>query len=402
MRRGFLFFILGLIAVPAAFGGLRFGLSGAVRDRVEKVDEEARKKRAEPPAVLSLVNAFPSLTFSLPVFLKAPPDGTDRLFVLEKDGRVLWFANDPATSTKHVALDLTATVDSNGEEGLLGMAFHPDFAGASPYVYLYYTAVSGARNVVARFTFDGALETADPGSALTILESTKPFTNHNGGMLEFGPDNRLYISIGDGGDSNDPDNNAQKLGSLLGKLLRIDVDGGAPYAVPADNPFISTPSARGEIWALGLRNPWRFSFDRSTGDLWLGDVGQSAREEVDIIRRGSNYGWSIREGFVAGPRSDPGGRTYANPVADHRRDEAASITGGYVYRGTRLSRWEGYYIYGDFITGRIWGLRRDGGSVRDHVLLAHSGLNISSFGEDRDGEIYAVSYGDGRIYAFRD
>jgi glucose/arabinose dehydrogenase len=219
-------------------------------------------------------------------------------------------------------------------------------------------------------------------------------------MLEFGPDGYLYIGLGDGGDANDPHDNGQKMDTLLGKMLRIDVDreeGGRPYAVPKDNPFVGQGGARGEIWALGLRNPWRYSFDRKTQELWCGDVGQDAWEEIDILKKGGNYGWNRREGKHKF-RDGPGG-PFEEPVIEHNRREARSITGGYVYRGKKLKKLEGVYLYADYVTGNVWGLRWDGTRVASHRLLGTS-QEVASFGEDRDGEVYFTSY-NGRIYRFR-
>lgn len=378
---------------------MQFGLSAAAKKRVKSGDAGARSEATTP---LSAVKAFPGLTFSQPLFLAAPPDGTDRLFVLEKPGRMVWFNNNASTTTFRTALDLRGAISDDGEEGLLGMAFHPRFID-NHWVYVYFSSSSPRRNIVARYTFDAQNETVDPASRTVILESTKPYSNHNGGMMAFGPDGYLYIAIGDGGNAGDPDDNGQDKGTILGKILRIDVDGGTPYAVPADNPFVGKPGVREEIWAFGLRNPWRFSFDRLKGDLWVGDVGQSAWEEINYIPTGfggGNYGWSAREGKHSFKGGGPGGMI--DPVVEHDRLEARSITGGYVYRGlARLPDWSGYYVYGDFATGYVWGLRMNGGKVADHRLLADTGRLITSFGEDRDGEIYFTDF-NGEIYTFRD
>ena len=233
-----------------------------------------------------------------------------------------------------------------------------------------------------------------------LLEIDQPFSNHNGGHIAFGPDGYLYIAVGDGGKANDPYNNGQNLSTLLGSILRIDVsrvDSENGYKVPPDNPFVNIDgNAKTEIWAYGLRNPWRFSFDRDTGDLWAGDVGQNRFEEIDLIKIGGNYGWKIMEGlscFPRGKQCDSSG--ILSPVIEYGRADGCSVTGGYVYRGKRLPSLFGAYIYGDFCTGNIWAFRYDGTSVTEHLKLVDSNLRISSFAEDRDGEIYIVSYTKG-------
>ncbi len=372
----------------------------------------------EPPALTSyrLEVAFPQLRFRRPTYLTFPRDGTDRLFVLEQDGVIHVFDNDPSARETRVVLDLRAKVRrDHNEEGLLGLAFHPEFA-RNRFLYVCYSASQPRRNVYSRFTLDAATRsTADPASEHVLLEVEQPWGNHNGGMIEFGPDGFLYLSLGDGGAANDPLNSGQDLRSLLGKILRIDVnrsEGGRRYAIPEGNPFRgATDGRRPEIWAWGLRNVWRFSFDRASGALWGGDVGQNRWEEIDILRAGKNYGWRAYEGFerfqTGRRKPGRGGESNAAPVIEaegpyeppviaYGRDDGVSVTGGYVYRGQRLPALQGAYLYGDYGSGKVWALRFDAnGEAEDHEIAECNSL--ASFGEDRDGEVYLCSF-DKRIY----
>ena len=347
--------------------------------------------------MLELERAFPALSFDRPVLLTHAGDGSGLVYVVEQDGVI--HRVDPAAPERIEGfLDLRSRVSRDGnEEGLLGLAFDPAFAENDRF-YVYYSAARPRRSVLSRFDVgDDGL--GDPGSESVLLEVNQPFSNHNGGMIAFGPDGMLYVALGDGGSAGDPMGNGQNLGTLLGSILRIDVTQGTPYAIPADNPFAGKADARGEIWAYGLRNPWRFSFDREAGDLWAGDVGQGAREEVDIIRRGANYGWNVMEGsrcFRAASCNADGLQT---PVAEYDHSLGCSITGGYVYRGERLPALEGVYLYADFCSGLIWGLRHDGGRVTEQEELASAPFDISSFGEDSEGEVYVLGF-DGGIYTF--
>jgi glucose/arabinose dehydrogenase len=316
-----------------------------------------------------------------PVDLQA--DGSGRLFVIEKVGRIRILENDQLVETPF--LDISERVGSNGnEQGLLGLAFHPQYAGNGRF-FVNYTDTNGD-TVIARFQVSSDPSVADPASELKLLSVNQPFPNHNGGVLAFGPDGYLYVGLGDGGAAGDPNGNAQNLDSLLGKILRLDVDSTEPYAIPADNPFGD------EIWAYGLRNPWRFSFDRSTGDLYIGDVGQGEWEEIDFLAAGSpggaNFGWDHREGAHDYEGGGPEGMI--DPVAEYSHPEGGcSVTGGYVYRGS-LSEWNGIYLYGDYCTGLIWGvIQTDGGW--QNQLLFDLNVTITSFGQDTSGEIYLVS-----------
>jgi glucose/arabinose dehydrogenase len=325
------------------------------------------------------------------------PDAPGRWWVLEQQGRIM--SLDPAHPDQSgVVLDLTSKVDSAGSElGLLGLAFAPDFATSGVF-YLDYTAASPLRTVIARYT-SPAPHTSAGATADTILEQAQPFENHNGGQMVFGPDGFLYISFGDGGDARDPMKNGQNVNVLLGKILRIDPSGasnGRAYKVPADNPFAGMPNTRDEIYSYGMRNPWRFSFDKATGDLWAGDVGQSAREEVDIIKKGGNYGWNVMEGttcLTGGNNCDKSGKTL--PIFEYpTTGENCAITGGFVYRGQAITALTGAYVYSDYCSGKVWALRYDGSKVTAQVQIAGMGTPLSSFAQDSTGELYALSYGN--------
>lgn len=364
--------------------------------------ESPTQPQPPPPLTrLRLARAFPALSFERMTGLYEPPEGTARLFVLEQPGRVFGFENRQDVRQADLVLDITDRVNSSGtEEGLLGLAFAPDFASTGHF-YLNYTAANPRRTVVSRFTTtQPARGVADRSSEIKVLEVLQPFANHNGGQIVFGPEGYLYIGMGDGGSAGDPLRNGQNLGVLLGKLLRIDVSEARPgrsYRIPPDNPFVGQEAegVREEIWAYGLRNPWRFSFDPATGDLWLADVGQNTREEIDIIKRGANYGWNRTEGSLCQPATvmdcDKTGITL--PVFEYPTSGSnCSITGGFVYRGELLPSIMGAYVYGDYCSGRIWGLRYDGARVTEHLELVDSDLQISSFALDRSGNFYALAH----------
>ncbi|HEX8423549.1 MAG TPA: PQQ-dependent sugar dehydrogenase, partial [Pyrinomonadaceae bacterium] len=328
---------------------------------------------------------------SSPVLLTNARDGSNRLFVVEQPGRIQVL--QPGTSTPSVFLDITAKVLAGGEQGLLGLAFHPQFR-ANRRLFVNYTRRPDGATVIAEYRVSATNPNAVESNETVLLVIPQPFVNHNGGMIAFGPDNFLYIGMGDGGSGNDPQNLAQNVEELLGKMLRIDVDragGGTPYSSPSDNPFFGSTAGRDEIYAVGLRNPFRFSFDRLTGQLYAGDVGQGVREEIDIITRGGNYGWRVFEGTRCtglGP-AQCNAANFQAPVAEY--DHAAgrcSVTGGYVYRGTRATLPSGAYIYADFCTGEMFLLQ---GTAQS--FLQDTNLLISSFGEDEAGELYVVGIG---------
>ncbi|MBX3463412.1 MAG: PQQ-dependent sugar dehydrogenase [Planctomycetes bacterium] len=337
--------------------------------------------------------AFPALEFDRPVDLVALPDGSNRLAVVEQQGRILVFANDPAASAASVFLDLRAVTQFGGEEGLLGLAFHPDYA-TNGWLYVYSTRGAPRRSVLSRFTVSASdPNAADPASEVELLAFAQPFGNHNGGALAFGPDGRLYVSSGDGGGANDPLDQAQSLTTLLGKILRLEPDG----SVPVDNPYAGAGGGvRGEIWAHGLRNPWRMSFDPATGRLWVGDVGQGEQEEIDLIERAANYGWPVFEGTR--PNRNPQAlppSAFRAPVHTYGRDAGASVTGGHVYRGSAVPSLRGAYVYADFVSGRVFALVHDGEQVVQDTLLA-TVPSPAAFGTDQAGELLVCCF-DGRV-----
>jgi glucose/arabinose dehydrogenase len=334
--------------------------------------------------------------FESPIGLTDAPDAESRLYVIEQPGRIRSFTSGGDVQP---FLDISDRLVAGGEQGLLGLAFHPDYEEDGRF-FVNYTDTNGD-TVVSSFTApDGA---GDPSSEQILLTVDQPFANHNGGHLAFGPDGYLYIALGDGGSAGDPENNGQRLDTLLGKLLRIDVDAGGsdPYAIPDDNPFAGEEEARPEIWAYGLRNPWRFSFDRETGDLWIADVGQDVYEEVNReAARGSgglNYGWRVVEGPDCYEEGCDTG-DFVAPVATYTHDFGCSITGGYVYRGEAFPNLQGAYVAGDYCSGNIWALPADVRSVADPEPALDTELRISSFGEDADGELYLTDAAGGSVF----
>jgi len=345
---------------------------------------------------------------SSPVDITAPRGDLDRLFIVEQGGRIRILKDGKLLSQPF--LDIGSLTLGSGERGLLGLAFHPNYM-QNGHFFVDYTDRSSGATMVVRYTVSSNPDVADASSAKKVLGPiSQPYSNHNGGGLEFGPDGYLYISFGDGGSGNDPGCRAQSGSTMLGKLLRIDIDAGSqPYKVPTDNPFVKNSSVLNEIWALGLRNPWRFSFDRGTGDLYIGDVGQVTREEIDIqpgqSKGGENYGWRIKEGTLchltcAGAPACTSSQL-VDPVVEHGRTEARSIIGGAVYRGCAIPDLRGTYFYADYVTHRIWSFRWVGGKVTNHVERTSElpGLSyVSAFGEDSCGEIYFANHRSGEIY----
>lgn len=340
-------------------------------------------------------------------------DGSGRLFVVEQAGVIRVIDNGKLLAAPF--LDIRDRVAGGGEKGLFSIAFHPRYRENGHFFVNYtesadlFDATIGRfidgraalRTVVARYSRSGPV-TADAASEAVLLRIDQPYGNHNGGQLAFGPDGHLYIGTGDGGSADDPHDHGQNLATLLGALLRIDVDRAEPpraYAIPPDNPFVDVAGARGEIWAYGLRNPWRFSFDRRTGWLYAADVGQNAVEEINIVRKGGNYGWRIMEGDICTPgvaeACDRAGLEM--PLYTYRHPQGFAVTGGFVYRGDAIPALCGAYLFGDYATRRIWAIRVDDGAVVTHRELLASNEAISSFGEDAAGEIYVVSHQAGRI-----
>ncbi|MCU7845683.1 MAG: PQQ-dependent sugar dehydrogenase [Candidatus Thiodiazotropha sp. (ex Monitilora ramsayi)] len=351
---------------------------------------------AATASAIRLITPFPSLPSLNPLIglYQAPADNSTWYAVMQT-GVVVSFSNDPAASNLSPFIDIQDRVDYGGEKGLLGMAFHPDYA-TNGYVYLSYTAspITGLESRISRFTLNTTTQTLDPTSEQVILSVSQPYSNHNGGQISFGPDNYLYIGLGDGGSGGDPLGHGQNTATLLGSMLRIDVgDGSGTYTIPPDNPF-TTGGGAPEIYAYGIRNPWRWSFDRLTGDLWLGDVGQNAYEEVDIITAGGNFGWNVMEGnhcFSPSTGCDQTGLIL--PVVEYSHTEGIAVTGGYVYRGSDLPFMVGRYLYADYGSGKIWSLESSGSGGYISNELLDTTLSISAFAEDHAGELYVLHLG---------
>ena len=381
----------------------------------------AQQSMAAPCRAPASLTAIPDIKLQLavdgldnPVSITHAGDGSGRLFILEQRGVIRVARNGKLL--ERAFLDIRQRVVAGGEKGLLGIAFHPRFKQNGRF-YLNYTARhNGLSTVISEFRVNKK-GLGDPVSERVLLRIKQPWGNHNGGQLAFGPDGYLYIATGDGGSGDDPHNNGQNLNTLLGAILRIDVDrrdAGKAYGIPSDNPYINKPQARPEIWAWGLRNPWRFSFDRLTGELYAADVGQDDVEEIDIIKKGHNYGWRVMEGNICTPGVNPNcqSKGFTPPIYSYDHSVGRSITGGYVYRGKRFAELCGVYLYGDFVNQAIWGLRVKNGKVIQHKTLfaarsmlrlavdyfSDDGLLISTFGEDEEGEVYVASYESGRVY----
>jgi len=342
--------------------------------------------------------AFPNLMFTKPVGIYDPDDGTNRLFVVEQGGIIWVFNNTKNEVDKEKYLDISDLISSGGERGLLGLAFHPNYE-LNGFFYVYYIKTGSGDSVISRFKVNASdSNLVNKSSEFLILSVAQPYPNHNGGQISFGPDGYLYVALGDGGSSGDPLGYGQNRGTLLGSILRIDVDSGSPYSIPLDNPFYGNINGYNEeIFAFGFRNPWRFSFDSITGELWAGDVGQSSWEEVDIVESGKNYGWNAKEGnhdFNAGTNAtkvEPPIFEYANFGED------ISITGGFVYRGSELTDLYGKYIYADYGSGKIWALTHSSGVFVNNTLLVDTDFQIPSFGTDANNKLYICSF-DGNIY----
>lgn len=333
-----------------------------------------------------------------PVGMGVAGDGSGRLFILEQEGTIRIWQNGQMEKTPF--LDIRDRVGGRGsEQGLLGIAFHPQYA-RNGYFYLNYTDRAGD-TVIARFQADPpSANVANPDSEQILLRVAQPYANHNGGVVVFGPDGYLYLGLGDGGSAGDPQNNAQSLNTHLGKILRLDVDAGSPYAIPPTNPF-AAGSVLAEIWAYGLRNPWRIAFDRKSGDLYIGDVGQNKWEEIDYLPANAsgdlNFGWKYLEGTHPYEGTVPAGKTLIPPVYEYGHDQGCSVTGGVVYRGVQLPDWEGIYLFGDYCAGWVDGLRRLPDGIWAYQRLFNGLGRISSFGEDEQGEIYVIDHA-GVIY----
>ena len=375
-------------------------------------DPSPSLKVADTPSNVEVEKVFTNFRIERPILLTHAGDGTNRLFVPSQLGTVYVFPNDPSVEDPEVFLDISSRVvyeDKQNEKGFLGMAFHPRYRENGEF-FVYYTP-TGTRKphtvAISRFRVSkDDPNRADPDSEERLLEIEEPFWNHEGGTVAFGPDGYLYIATGDGGLANDPYKNGQNTGTLLGKILRIDVDHrdeGKPYAVPKDNPFVGQEGRAPEIWAYGLRNPWRIAFDRQTGTLWCGDVGQDLWEEIDLIVKGGNYGWNLREGVhkfgLKGSDPQP---ELIEPIWEYHHETGKSITGGLVYRGHKVPDLEGCYLYADYVTGKVWALKYD--EAKKEVVANYSIrgniMPIISFGEDEQGEAYYTT-DTGSIFTFR-
>lgn len=367
-----------------------------------------------PPGGLAtdVQRVFDQISFSSPVALMQAPRDNSRWFAVEQSGIIRVFDNDQnvVQANVDVFVDISGRVTSEGERGLLGMAFHPDFA-TNGQVYLSYTGGGTLTSIISRFTVNSVTGNLDANSEFPILTVPQENSNHNGGNIAFGPnDGFLYIGFGDGGGGGDPNERAQDTNYILGSMVRLDVDSASPYAIPMLNPFSAfTNCVDGmgtmpcpEIYAWGFRNPWRFSFDSQTGELWVGDVGQSSWEEIDRVELGMNYGWDEREG--AHCFEPPSGCSLNNvdPITEYDHSVGFSVTGGYVYRGTAIPDLQGYYVFGDYGSGRIWGIPATSAQGVAPTELDDTSLSISSFAQGEDGELYALDYAGGGIYQIVD
>lgn len=398
--------IITFVISLAATSGVSWMFSAACQRGGDPVTQDSTSAGTGTtgPLAAKVINAFPKLTFSDPVEFTHANDGTNRVFVIEQAGRIRVFDNNESTASAGTYLDIRSKVAAGGEMGLLGLAFHPNFK-QNGFFYVNYTKDSPRETIVSRFKASSASASeVDPNSEVILFRFAQPYSNHNGGKVLFGSDGYLYVSTGDGGSGGDPQDNGQNRSSWLGKILRVDVNSTekGQYGIPADNPFKGSKEGyREEIFAYGLRNPWRVSFDEK-GQLWVGDVGQDKIEEVDIVTKGGNYGWRIKEGrsdYKASGKGD--GSNVIEPIWQYSHDNGdVSITGGYVYRGSANPSLRGKYIYGDYASGRVWALTPNGNKAAgNQEIIARAGT-ISAFGEDQKNELYICDYGSGHILKF--
>jgi glucose/arabinose dehydrogenase len=373
-----------LSLVAAAAGGPALGVRGPAGTSV----------KAAPRTAVELTSVVAS-GLTQPVYITQPADGSGRLFIVEQPGRIRIFKPGIGLLSTPF-LDITGRVIFGGEQGLLSVAFHPNYASNGRLFVNYTSPTGGLHSVIAEYRVSaGNPDIADLAETV-LLTVPQPFSNHNGGLNLFGPDGLLYIGLGDGGGAGDPQGNGQRLSVLLGKILRIDVNHGSPYTIPSTNPFTGVPGARGEIWAYGLRNPWRFSFDRATGRMFIGDVGQDSWEEIDLGGPGLNFGWNLAEGahcYPPGASCSFAGLTL--PVTEYDHSQGCAVTGGYVYRGSRVPALAGKYLFGDFCGKEIWALSGNPRSRWTQSLIMQTNLSIASFGEDQSGEVYVVDLSGG-------
>lgn len=360
-----------------------------------------------PALAQKLIPAFPNLEpFERPVFATQVPGDPAYWYVIEQEGKLWRFKNDPKVRERTLVIDITGRVRSICNEcGLLGVAFHPEFKD-NGRVFLSFTVsenLLGMDSVLSEFKSPDGGASLDPESERRLIRIDQPYSNHNGGGIVFGPDGYLYYGMGDGGSGGDPKGNGQNPKTLMGAMIRIDVDSksdGKPYGIPTGNPFAAGKKGAPEVFAFGLRNPWRFSFDRKSGALWAGDAGQNEWEEIDRIQAGKNYGWNIREGAHCYPPGKEKCRTkgLVDPVAEYDHSEGQSVTGGYVYRGKKIPALNGSYLFADFVKGTVWALRDPYDKAERETLIEQTGLGIASFTEDHEGELYVLDLFGGRIH----
>jgi len=364
---------------------------------------------AEAPKV-EIVQAFPELRIARPIVVTHANDGSNRLFVASQIGKIYCFENKADVTEPNLYLDIEESVryiDKENEEGLLGFAIHPNYKKNGQFFLFYTTTDEPHVSVISRFNVSSTDPSkADPDSEVELMRIPQPFWNHNGGTLAFGHDGYLYIALGDGGKANDPFKNGQNLATLNGSILRIDVDKKSKdhnYAIPADNPFVGLKEARPEIYAYGFRNVWRLSFDRETGALYAADVGQNIWEEINIVVKGGNYGWNLREAkHKFGDNGSEASDKLIDPIFEYHHDVGKSITGGHVYRGSAVPSLKGMYMYADYVSGKVWALEHTpSGKILGNHEIKSMNLPIITFGEDEQGEVYLTTQlGGGIIYKF--
>lgn len=390
--------IVTLLYSLAATSGFSLLLSWACSSPTETASTTSAK--APVAITISTTDAHPGLKFDAPVEYTYANDGTSRMFVIEQAGKIKVVDQAIGATSADTYLDIRNKVGYGGEMGLLGLAFHPKFR-ENGYFYVNYTKNNPRETVISRFKASSTdARRVDPASEVILFKFNQPYSNHNGGKVAFGPDGYLYIATGDGGSGGDPQNNAQNRTSLLGKILRVDVNGTdkGQYGIPADNPYKANKEGfREEIYAYGLRNPWRFSFDKQ-GKLWTGDVGQNEIEEIDIVTKGGNYGWRIREGNAGYKPDEKAATPITEPIHTYTHANGdLSVTGGYVYEGKAVPALAGKYIFADYVSGRVWALTPTGPNKATNQLISERAGTISAFGEDRSGELYLCDHAEGKI-----
>ncbi|MEZ6106262.1 MAG: PQQ-dependent sugar dehydrogenase [Pirellulaceae bacterium] len=386
--------------------------AGLVLTVAATLQSDTRANEPAPAANVGVQRVLDHLEIGRPIVLTHAGDGSGRFFIASQYGEIYVLDSAQSTDEPRLFLDLTDRVrysDRENEEGFLGLAFHPDFKENGKFLVYYTTNKEPHVSVVSMFSVSADdPQVADPASEVEVMRIPQPFWNHNGGTIVFGPDGCLYVALGDGGAGRDPMGNGQNLGTWLGSILRVEVnlDANSPhrYLIPDDNPFVGKEGAKPEIWAYGLRNVWRMSFDRETGQLWAADVGQDVWEEIDLIVRGGNYGWNVREGKHQFDETDRrvDGVTYIDPIFEYDHTVGKSITGGNVYRGTRIEALSGRYVYGDYVSGKLWSLAYDAETKEVDVqdIDCDESIAVITFGEDEAGEIYFSDAG-GRIFSFK-